>query len=406
MRPIFLIVSFGLLLSPTLSGAGGEILQCADRQGEPAIYRKGECQPLDDPTVPPGQVSRSGHPLGGLEELKNKMEEANDRHFLEVEELKRKLEEVKEKKGEDDALKGELAELRKKLAEAMEQHFEEVETIRKELVAAKERDKEKKRVENAPKEGGLGVNASRPEEMTPLGSPGPWSVSQILVPARGAADRGDESFAMINGYRYRLGERVDGGGVVKGIASDRVIMLHGNREYVVPFNKKTHALVAGQLGVVPLTKEKSGTYRLKLRINNNQEIDAVLDTGSSTVLLPEDVVTWLRRSGTLKPQDFMGKVKAVIADGSIVDGRRFMIRYLRVGDMELRDVEGVELASEKKEEKKSNDDKGSKDNQDPGKDESKPDILEVKQPLFGINALTKLGRWRIDHQNDQLIVDR
>ncbi len=400
--------------------AGDEMMQCADRKGDPAIYRKGECQPLDDPTRPAGYVPQPGSPgataAGGdaagraeVEDLRRRMEEANDRHFLEVEELRKKLEEVKEKKGEADGLRDEVEDLKRRLIEAGEQHFEEVETIRKELVEVKEKEraKQEERTEAAKAQESLSINTTRLEEMPPLGAPGPWRVTQILVPAQGVGGKSMPMSATINGVRYRVGERVDGGGVVKGIQRDRVIMLHDGRDYEVLFHKKPHAVMAGRVGVVPLKRSFGDAYIVKIRINNNMEIDAILDTGASVVSLPEDVVLWLRRTGTLKPDDYLGKSKVSIADGSVKDSKEYLIRYLRVGDMEVRNVIALEILGEKGE-GKDKDDKKDTDKKDdkPKKEEEKPDVLEVRHVLLGINVLKELGRWRIDHANDLLIVER
>ncbi|MBF0295845.1 MAG: retroviral-like aspartic protease family protein [Magnetococcales bacterium] len=400
--------------------AGDEMLQCADKKGDPAIYRKGECQPLDDPTRPAGYVPQPGSggtsASGGdaaaraeVEELRRRLEESNDRHFLEVEELRKKLEEVKEKKGEADTLRDEVEDLKRRLTEATEQHFEEVETIRKELVEAREKEqaKQQERIEAAKAKEALSVNTTRFEEMPPLGAPGPWRVTQIVVPAQGGAGKSTPMTATINGVRYHVGERVDGGGVVKGIQRDRVVMLHDGREYEVQFHKKSHALMAGRVGVVPLKRSFGDAYIVKIRINNNMEIDAILDTGASVVSLPEDVVLWLRRSGTLKPNDYLGKGKVSIADGSVKDSKEYLIRYLRVGDMEVRNVIALEIVGEKGD-GKNKDEKKDKDKKDdnPKKEEEKPDVLEVQHVLLGINVLKELGRWRIDHANDLLIVER
>ncbi|MBF0428872.1 MAG: retroviral-like aspartic protease family protein [Magnetococcales bacterium] len=246
------------------------------------------------------------------------------------------------------------------------------------------------------------THSVKSEESGGVGSPGPWKVSQILVPSEGEDGRNFVRQAVINGHRYRVGEWVDGG-VVKEIAQGRVVISHDGKETTVLFDKSTPATALGRVGSIPLILEPAGVYSIKIRINNNQEILAVLDTGASQLALPEDVVAWLVRSGTLKPTDFVGVGKAVIADGSSFSTRSFKIHSLRVGDVELRDVEGIEVPNQKKEtetaknKKKSTKEKSLK---------KSSEWTELTRPLFGLQELMKIGKWRIDHANSQLIVER
>ncbi|MBF0271276.1 MAG: retroviral-like aspartic protease family protein [Magnetococcales bacterium] len=351
------------LLNTAPVGATEEIIQCSDgKGGDPALFRKGECQPVGDPTVPPGQRSHGS---------------------------------AASSRGADP----ELDDLRKNL------------------------DEIKKKMTDLGEVGRYEIHPVGKDETIRTATPGPWKVSQILVPTAGEDVRGFVKSALINGYRYRLGEQVDGG-VVREIARDRVIMAHDGRETVVPFDKLTHATLFGRVGVVPLKRDPSGIYLINVRINNNQEIEAVLDTGSSNLALPEDVVSWLVRSGTLKKSDLIGTAKSRIADGSMIDSTVFKVASLRVGDMELKDVEGFSLPPQKKDkesEKEKNKDKdkdkdkekspdispkaGDPDSSGSGK-EDLLDISALNRPLFGIQDLKRLGRWRIDHLSDQLIVER
>ncbi|MBF0212901.1 MAG: retroviral-like aspartic protease family protein [Magnetococcales bacterium] len=359
-----------VLSSAASLGAGQEIVQCSDGKGDPTIFRKGECQSVDDPTVPSGQRApgapgaRSG---GGAGEP------------------------------ELDALKKEFEEVKKKLSDLRDVGRHE-------------------------------INPAQKDEVKYL-NPGPWRVSQILVPAEGEDVRGFVKTAVINGYRYRLGERVDGG-VLKEIARDRVVMLHEGKETVVPFNKLTHASVYGRVGSVPLIRHPSGVYFLKMRINNNQEIEAILDTGASSLVLPEDVLYWLLRTGSLKKSDSLGMTKATIADGSQIDAEVFKIASLRVGDIELKEVKALSLPSsgkekesgknndkskeksqgkdsDKKDKNKDSDRKSDDPENSSGRPDRKPlDAAMLTHPLFGIDDLKRLGKWRIDHINDQLIIEQ
>jgi hypothetical protein len=56
------------------------------------------------------------------------------------------------------------------------------------------------------------------------------------------------------------------------------------------------------------------------------------------VSIPEDVVLTLARAGTIADSDFMDTQRYRLADGSEQSSRRFRIRSLRIGSIELRNV--------------------------------------------------------------------
>ncbi|NGZ05420.1 MAG: hypothetical protein G8237_03610 [Magnetococcales bacterium] len=360
------VVTLGAWIALGCTPLHAAMVQCSDVKGGQTLFRPGECQTLEDPTEPP---ETAGKPASPSSSTRTPTRSGSS----EIESLKKEFEEVKRK----------LIDLR---------------------------DVGRHEINPAAKQEEL---RNRPA--------GPWKVSQTMVPALGEDERGFVKSAMINGHRYRLGERVDGG-VVKEIARDRVIMQHDDKETVVPFNKITHPTQFGRVGTVPLIRDVYGMYTLKMRLNNNQEITAVVDTGASALLLPEDVVTWLLRSGTLKRSDSLGGAKVIIADGSMVDAEVFKIASLRVGDLELKDVRGISIPAGKKEKRKDSDKNKNKDkdkdkdkekndaDKDDQKEEGKSDKklfeTELLTPLFGINELKRLGKWRIDHFNDQLIVEQ
>ena len=90
---------------------------------------------------------------------------------------------------------------------------------------------------------------------------------------------------------------------------------------------------AGDLLVVPVT------------INNAITLKFLIDSGSSDVSIPSDVVKTLIRTGTLAERDFTGTQTYVLADGTKMPSRTFVIKTLKVGDIELKDVK-ANVASE------------------------------------------------------------
>ena len=77
-------------------------------------------------------------------------------------------------------------------------------------------------------------------------------------------------------------------------------------------------------------------------INNVLELEFILDSGAADVTIPADVVRTLMRTGSLTAQDFRETRTYVIADGSQVRSRTFLLKSIRVGNRVAENV----LASE------------------------------------------------------------
>jgi len=83
-----------------------------------------------------------------------------------------------------------------------------------------------------------------------------------------------------------------------------------------------------------------GTFVVPVQINGAMTLDFVIDSGAADVSVPADVVSTLRRAGTIEETDFIGQQTYVLADGSKSQSATFTIRSLRVGDMVLENVRG------------------------------------------------------------------
>jgi len=88
---------------------------------------------------------------------------------------------------------------------------------------------------------------------------------------------------------------------------------------------------------VPLILEK-GTYLVPVIINEKISLNFLVDSGASDVVIPADVFSTLIRTGTILKSDFVDVQAYQLADGTERTTKRFRIRSLRVGDIELRDV--------------------------------------------------------------------
>jgi len=85
---------------------------------------------------------------------------------------------------------------------------------------------------------------------------------------------------------------------------------------------------------------QDGVLRVPVSINNTLTLNFIIDSGSSDVSIPEDVVSTLERMGTLIEADFTGTKTYILADGSTIPSKTFRIRSLRVGDRTLENVLG------------------------------------------------------------------
>jgi len=85
---------------------------------------------------------------------------------------------------------------------------------------------------------------------------------------------------------------------------------------------------------VPLRKE-GGVYWVDATFNGKVTRPMVFDTGASSVVLPAELAEEIG----LKPGPNAPKVKAQVADGSVVEARLMVVPSLRVGKFTVKDVE-------------------------------------------------------------------
>jgi hypothetical protein len=120
----------------------------------------------------------------------------------------------------------------------------------------------------------------------------------------------------------------------------------------------------------------NGVFAVPVVINRAVSIPFILDSGSSEVQLPAEVVLTLIRSGTLTEEDFIGAREYVLANGSTLRSLRFNIREMRVGQRVVRDVAtsvGAAISSD---------------------------------ALLGQSFLSKLPAWTLDNKRHVLILAR
>jgi clan AA aspartic protease (TIGR02281 family) len=87
-------------------------------------------------------------------------------------------------------------------------------------------------------------------------------------------------------------------------------------------------------------KNDGGIFTVPVEINGTINLDFVLDSGASDVLVPADVVSTLIRTGTIRQSDFIGQQTYILADGTEAPSDVFIIRSLKVGDNIIENVRG------------------------------------------------------------------
>jgi clan AA aspartic protease (TIGR02281 family) len=85
----------------------------------------------------------------------------------------------------------------------------------------------------------------------------------------------------------------------------------------------------------------NGLWGVPVVLNDAVHVDFVVDSGASTVSIPEPVAAELMRSGRLSREDFIGQAQYKVADGSSHTAKAFNIRLLMVGDRVLQNVNAI-----------------------------------------------------------------
>jgi hypothetical protein len=102
----------------------------------------------------------------------------------------------------------------------------------------------------------------------------------------------------------------------------------------IPARTEVPLKMIGSLLVVPV------------EINGATTLDFTVDSGASTVVVPANVFSILRRAGSVKETDIVGQGIYILADGSKRLGTNFRIRSLKVGNIVLENVAGSVTSSE------------------------------------------------------------
>lgn len=124
-------------------------------------------------------------------------------------------------------------------------------------------------------------------------------------------------------------------------------------------------------GEVPLTRD-GGVYRVQVTLNDWLVRPFIVDSGAAVVQVSADVFVALFPESA-PPPEFLPGASYRLADGRVVQSRRFILRSLRMGNHEFRQV--------------------------------RASIGDAGAPLLlGQNVLGQLGAWSIDNRRGVLVL--
>ncbi|MDR2425195.1 MAG: retroviral-like aspartic protease family protein [Prevotellaceae bacterium] len=126
--------------------------------------------------------------------------------------------------------------------------------------------------------------------------------------------------------------------------------------------------------IIPL--EQDGNMRYLTVEVNGMKLKFLLDTGASDILISLAEFTVLYKQGLLKDEDILDESSEMkIADGSVVEGNKIILRTLKIGNKTFKNVKATLFYS------------------------PEADLL------FGQNVLSQFGKVTIDNKNNELILE-
>jgi hypothetical protein len=125
---------------------------------------------------------------------------------------------------------------------------------------------------------------------------------------------------------------------------------------------------------IPLVR-MSGGLIAPVVINNSIKLDFIVDSGASDVSIPADVFSSLVRANTVTQADIIGVRNYKNADGEVFQSKTFVIRSLKIGNIEAPRVQAKVSPSN-------------------------------APPLLGQSFLKRFKSWSIDNSTQELILQR
>ncbi len=126
--------------------------------------------------------------------------------------------------------------------------------------------------------------------------------------------------------------------------------------------------------IVPLIKS-GGVFNVSATINSQINLNLIVDSGASDVILPDYIGKTLFATGSISKNDVLGTQKYEIADGSIVHGTVINLKSIKIGNKTIYNVRASIMKNQN------------------------------SSFLLGQSALQKLGKWKINSKTNQLEIE-
>jgi aspartyl protease family protein len=84
--------------------------------------------------------------------------------------------------------------------------------------------------------------------------------------------------------------------------------------------------------------KNGGVYEVPVILNNALSIHFILDSGASDISISSDVALTLMKTKTIKKKDWLPGATYKFADGSRVSSKRFKLKSVKIGNVELTNV--------------------------------------------------------------------
>ena len=98
--------------------------------------------------------------------------------------------------------------------------------------------------------------------------------------------------------------------------------------------------IAGKSQVTIQMQEDGGVYKIPCEVNGLR-MKFIFDTGASNVCLSLTEAKFMYENEYITDDDILGSSKAQIADGSIVENTRILLKEIKIAGLVLRNVEAV-----------------------------------------------------------------
>jgi hypothetical protein len=170
---------------------------------------------------------------------------------------------------------------------------------------------------------------------------------------RNGKPSGQGTYTYPNGSRY-VGDfrdgKFNGAGVLYGADGARMSAgLFADDKYVgaaAPTPAQAPAADAQSppppLGPRSIRLTPAGNQNMvAITLNGVVTLDAFIDSGADTLVIPADAFAKLEAYRTIAPEDYLGTATVVLASGAQSEGRVVRIRSLKVGEVKVGDVIAV-----------------------------------------------------------------